>query len=113
MTEGQQLHKETEITLDSLQGIKRASPAPFFYTRVQARMQRGKADVFEKISAYITRPSFLTAGLCLILLINVLTISLEKEQPATAADEPDRVYSGEEYTLAVNSFYTIESEQPY
>ena len=33
-------NRDTEHILNSLDGLQKASPGPFFYTRVQARLQK-------------------------------------------------------------------------
>ena len=42
MKKNYQIEEEIERTLQSLEGIKPAEPTPFFYTRLQARMEKKK-----------------------------------------------------------------------
>lgn len=60
-----------EDILESLSGIERAEPKPFFFTRLQARMSR-EADpsLWGKTVSLLSRPAIAMATLFLILLIN-------------------------------------------
>ena len=109
MREKEYINKQVEETMASLHSISKASPQPFFYTRLHARLQKSGDDIFEKISYYITRPSFLAIGICIIFLINVLALSEKPQEVTPIAEESERVYSGEEYTLTVNSYYVMET----
>lgn len=60
----------TEEIINSLDGIQRAEPAPFLYTRVHARLIRNENSMVFTIFRYITKPSFVMALVMLIILIN-------------------------------------------
>jgi len=61
---------EIERTLQSLEGIKPAEPKPFFYTRLQARME----SEFEAKTGFRWRPAYAYAALALIITLNAVTI---------------------------------------
>lgn len=74
--------QEVESTLSSLDGIQRAEPGDFFFTRLQARMQRsGAADAWERFLAIVTRPSVAIAGVLLILAVNGIMFVQMKPAP--------------------------------
>jgi hypothetical protein len=60
----------TEEILNSLDGIQRAEPAPFLYTRVHARLLSNQNSTVFTILRYITKPSFVMALVMLIILVN-------------------------------------------
>lgn len=62
--------EEIERTLQSLEGIQPAEPNPFFYTRLQARMEQK----FVKKTGWQWRPIYVYAALGLVLLLNFATI---------------------------------------
>lgn len=62
--------EEAERTLQSLEGIRRAEPNPFFYTRLQTRMEQK----FVKKTGWQWRPVYVYAALGLVLLLNFATI---------------------------------------
>lgn len=60
----------SEEIINSLDGIQRAEPAPFLYTRVHARLLRNESSMAFTIFRYITKPSFVMALVMLIVLVN-------------------------------------------
>jgi hypothetical protein len=70
--------EEIERTLQSLKGIRPAEPAPFFYTRLQARMEQK----FVKKTGWQWRPVYGYAALGLVLLLNFATIYTLTHTPA-------------------------------
>jgi hypothetical protein len=60
----------SEEILNSLDGIQRAEPYPFLYTRVHARLLNKQDNVFLTAFAFITRPAFVMAMVMVILLVN-------------------------------------------
>lgn len=64
-----QPNEEIERTLRSLEGIERASPPPFFSTRVQARLARRLAG--KTRTSWVSRPAYALASLGLVLVLNV------------------------------------------
>lgn len=60
----------TEEIINSLDGIQRAEPAPFFYTRVHARLLKSQTTPFLPIFKIISRPQFVMAMVMLIILVN-------------------------------------------
>ncbi len=60
----------TEEIINSLDGIQRAEPSPFLYTRIHARLHRNENSMVFTIFRYITKPSFVMAVVMLIILVN-------------------------------------------
>lgn len=60
----------SEEIINSLDGIQRAEPAPFLYTRVHARLLQNENSFVLTIFRYITKPSFVMALAMLIILVN-------------------------------------------
>lgn len=79
------IEEEVERTLQSLEGIQRAEPDPFFYTRLQARMEQK----FVKKTGWQWRPVYAFAALALVLLLNfatIYTLTHTSTQHTSAAD---------------------------
>lgn len=111
MSKQSDIGKKVKDSLESLDGIQRAEPAPWFFARVKARLEREEKNIWETTGSYITRPAFAFAGLLLILCINAF-ILFEKDSPATdqSSNLPQPV---EEYVLTVaNSNYDYENLEP-
>ena len=60
--------------MGSLDHVTPASPAPFFYTRLTARMMREEKNFWGRISRIITRPAVAGLSVAVILLVNIFAI---------------------------------------
>lgn len=68
--------------LGKLERLTPAEPAPFFYTRVRARLERNQ----QSASSWILRPAYAIAGLTLLVLLNV-TIAFSNHSPEPTSTE--------------------------
>lgn len=100
-----------EDTLKCLDNVKPASPGPFFFTRVQARLSNTQSNMWEKISLLLSKPAVAIAGICLIIFINAVTVIDLKEASPSIAEQNEPIYD-EEYNMAVTSFYDFENTEP-
>lgn len=81
MNDDKHLNEFTESTLNSLDGIQRAEPKPFLYTRLSARMQR-PANIWERSARYLSRPVVAVACLLLVFLVNgIVLLNNKTKQP--------------------------------
>ncbi len=98
--------KKAGEMLNSLDGVQRAVPAPFFYTRLKARLDRKEKNAWESTGRFLVRPVVAIAALCLILLINGLIFFRQEQQdtPARLADQNEQTLASE-YGLATNNIY--------
>ena len=99
-----------ENTLSSLDKVQRATPQPFFYTRLTARMNNSQQNIWELFSAYITRPSIAFSGIFLIVIINIMAAWLNLKTPVIAEESEAAVT--EEYTQLATNFYDFENIKP-
>ena len=65
------LENRVNATLNSLDHVQRATPGPFFFTRVQARLNKEEKSSWEQIGSFIGRPQIAFAGLCLVIVLNL------------------------------------------
>ena len=96
-----------EEVLNLLDGIKRAEPAPFFYTRVRARLEASRSTIWDRVSTLISRPVIAFAGVLLVLIINLFAIY--SNQLSVNNNESTEVASSDDYSVVSNSFYDIEN----
>lgn len=89
MKSANHIQTEVERTLDSLDGLKRAETAPFFYTRLMARLERSETSVWNQWMELLSKPA-VSLGLLLIflcmngyLLFNRLTEKTESQVPGS------------------------------
>ena len=96
----------TEHILDSLDGLQKAGPGPFFYTRVQARLQKEQTGFWGRLALYVGSPRVAFATLGIIFLLNAAAFFYERGNTPAVADQTEQTIN-EEYntTLAANSYY--------
>jgi hypothetical protein len=95
-------------TLDSLDGIQRATPGPYFFTRLKARMAK-RENGWSGITGFISKPVYALSMICVVLAINTWILfdtdsSVSQKNAAQVATELP-----EEYNLAVNTFYNYDT----
>jgi hypothetical protein len=71
MKKEDKIREEVEKTLESLEGLERAAPRPFFFTRLQARLERENDAEAEPIRGWLLQPQVAIAAILLLLLMNV------------------------------------------
>ena len=109
MTKMTTIQKKVEEALESITGIKPASPAPFFYTRLEARLQREESNNWERMSQFISRPAFAFSTVLIVLMLNIFVAFIETSS-STDQQEISEVATADD--LGTNSFYDIENVQP-
>lgn len=103
---------KTEEILNSLDGIRRATPQPFLHTRVMARLTKdATATRWEKMASLISKPAFAIATIALFLLINIAVVFHFSAKTATSTQDESAVVSDNDYNLSVSSLYDINPEQ--
>jgi hypothetical protein len=60
----------SEEIVNSLEGIERAQPTPFLYTRVHARLLKHQHSPEINFFKFVTRPAFVLGMALLILFMN-------------------------------------------
>lgn len=111
MKQTHDMEKKIEKALESLDGIQRATPQPFFYTRLRARMARDNRE-WGGIAGLISRPVYALAMICAVLLINVWAVTRDTNEAVPTT--PIQLASGDqqltdEYNVAVTTFYDYET----
>ena len=111
MTRKQQIEKEVETALGSLDHVTPASPAPFFYTRLMARMVREEESFWGKISRTITRPAVAGLSVAVIILINIFVILHHVPKSTSYGPDQAEIAVADEYNRTT-SLYNIDNVQP-
>lgn len=100
-----------EKILQSADDIRRASPRPFFFTRLEARMAN-KKTTWDRISFFVTRPAVIIAGICLIIVTNVMVIFSSPDFKASANNQGQEIATLDEYSQVSSSFYEFVNTNP-
>ena len=113
MDNRQDIGKRVDKTLDSLNGIKRAEPQAFFYTRLRARLEREEKNIWELAGAFLARPVVAVVGLCMILVFNVaVLVQKEMASPSTQGYTATEVSPEDENIFASATTYDYENLEP-
>lgn len=104
------IQTKVEDALSSIDNLQRATPRPFFYTRLMAKIDSRQQSVWEKFGSFISRPAIAFVTLSLILLINLF--AAYSNLNATPATEQPELTTTEEYTQVANNFYDFENVKP-
>ena len=111
MEKDKPLDLRIEETLNSLDGIRKAGPGPFFYTRLVARMESEEKNLWEIITAFIAKPYVIASVISFILLLNVSAVFRQADSMSNLTDQSD-VSLVDEYQIASTSFYDYTNAEP-
>jgi hypothetical protein len=114
MTRKDHIEQLVDATLSSLDGIQRAQPAPFFRTRLMARLEAGRSSALYRFVGMISRPAFaITIAVVFLLLNGVLLLGLLRLQQGSTVEDPAQSLAYE-YTHSTpnNTFYANNPEHP-
>ncbi len=111
MEKKKDIARKAEQTLNSLDGIQRADPGPFFFTRVQAKLQKEQRSNWGRIASFITKPAVVITGIGLIVLINAAALLYQNEERSNAliADQNEQAYADDYNTTVTSSSYYDEN----
>ncbi|MEJ7737771.1 MAG: hypothetical protein WKF97_10120 [Chitinophagaceae bacterium] len=105
------IEREVEKTLNSLEGMRPATPGPFFFTRLQSHLHKAELNIWERISVFIARPTIAMAVVLAVVLMNtVVFFKHDETAPSIAEQQTEQQY--EDFSLADNAFYDYENLEP-
>jgi hypothetical protein len=104
--------KRADKTLESLDGIQRAEPQPFFFTRLKARLEREDKSVWEMIGSLLARPAVAFVGLCIILTLNVFILIQKETTTAPSYVSADNIQAQEDENIFAVNTYDYENLEP-
>ncbi|HEY8660001.1 MAG TPA: hypothetical protein VIL78_13285 [Hanamia sp.] len=107
----EKINKKIEDAMHSIDGIKKTSPSPFFFTRLEARMQKEK-NIWEKITSFITKPAIAFACICLVIMINTFVIFSSSKENNSIAQQTNELATVDEYSQLNATIYDFENTKP-
>lgn len=107
----QYLKKKIDETMQSLDSIGKASPRPFFFTRLEARMQKEKSR-WEIISSFVAKPAIVFSSICLIIVINVAVIFSSSTLTNSTDQQNNELATADEYNLLSSPMYEYVNSTP-
>jgi hypothetical protein len=105
------LHKKIDEVMQSMDGIEKASPRPFLFTRIEARMQNER-NVWSKISSFVARPVVAFACICLVLVINSIVILFSNSSGNSLTQQGSELATVDEYSQVSYNLYDFENSKP-
>jgi hypothetical protein len=112
MESGKNIPGKVQQTIDSLDGLQRATPAPFFFTRVMARLQSEETGgAWERMVYFLSRPAIAVVTLVTIILLNAAAFYLPSSHGSSTssiAEQNEPSYT-DDYVAANNNFYEYEN----
>lgn len=103
--------KKIDEVMQSLNGVEKASPSPFFFTRLEARMEREKSS-WEKISSFVAKPVVAFACICLVIMINAWVIFSSRNSQNSTEQQTSELATTDEYNLVSSTFYEFVNAKP-
>ena len=114
-----ELNNQIEKTLESLDGIQRASPGPFFFTRLDVRMNRqgyqfgSQVRTFwDTIGSFLTKPVVALGGVLVIVAMNLTVIYSNNDTQPDQVEAQNDYVANDEYVQLTNNIYEIENIKP-
>ena len=105
------LNKKVDEVMQSVDGIKRAAPRPFLFTRLEARMQNER-NVWNKLSSFVARPVIAFACICFVLIINAMVVLLSDTPANSLAPQGSELATADEYSQVSYNLYDFENSKP-
>jgi hypothetical protein len=97
-------------TLGSLDGIQKAEPKPFMFTRIMARVNQKEETIWEKLASLVSNPAVAFATVILFIAINAFVLFNVSGDSPSEVQEPALV-ADSDFGLSVSSMYDINPEQ--
>lgn len=101
------INKKIDDSLQSIDNISKASPRPFFFTRLEARMLNEK-NVWNKMSSFFARPAIAFACICLVIMINLAVIFNAINSQQSYGQTGSDVAAVDEYNQVTTGLYELE-----
>lgn len=111
MKNSEHINKLIDEALNSLDGAGSATPKPYLFTRLNARMQNAKENTWDNALSFISKPAFAFASLCLVIAINATVIAYNYNGGTSAVTE-EAYASVDEYSSSVTVLNEIENIEP-
>ena len=107
----QHLNKKIAEAMKSLDGIEKASPRPFFFTRLEARMNKEKS-IWEIISSFVAKPVVAFACICFVIIINGAVILSSATVKNSNEQQNTELATADEYNSVSATLYEFINSTP-
>ena len=104
MKQRKDIEKRVEETLNSFDGIQRAEPQPWLFSRVKGRLMQEEKTAWGAIGSFLARPAIAIAGLCFILILNGFLLFNQEKESSSVAGANDLPLDSESMVASSSSF---------
>ena len=111
MAKKEYTEQELEAILNSFDGVEKASPGPFLYTRLMAKMQESDDSIWSRILQFITRPVFAVGITLIFLLINAYILLNQFSRSEQQVEDSTQIVAME-YNSLTATIYDNNNETP-
>lgn len=114
MINDQNIDRQIEKAIDSIDGIKRAIPKPYLLTRINARLGKDVKSIWDTVALFISRPALMVLGLCLIAAINIVVILQNRSSAGNRVAEHtiNSMAEEDDFSATFATIDNIENPQP-
>ena len=105
------INKKIEETMRSMDNMERATPRPFLFTRLEARME-GEKNMWNKVSSFVARPMVAFACICFVLILNAMIIFLSGTSGNSLTQQGSELATADEYSQVSYNLYDFENSKP-
>ncbi|MCP9750940.1 hypothetical protein [Ferruginibacter sp. HRS2-29] len=113
MMEHDDIHKKIAASLESLDGVSRATPAPYLLTRINAKLNALEAPNFwSRAGALLSKPKIAGIGMMVFIVMNIFVINSLKKNNTPAALTQGTTNIRYDFAINVSSIYDIENQEP-
>ena len=105
------IHKKVDAAMHSIDNINRASPRPYLFTRLEARMQNEK-NIWARLSSFVAKPVVAFACICFILILNAMVILFSDNDVNNLAQQVNELTTADEYSQVGSALYEFENSKP-
>ena len=109
MQEKENIDDRVERALNSLDGTRRAQPAPWLYNRVLARMRKEEKSAWTQVGDFLARPAIAFGGLFVVLAINIIFLAGAHKDPVVPIVAQSDTVIESESIIASNSSFEYEN----
>jgi uncharacterized membrane protein YdfJ with MMPL/SSD domain len=104
------IQNKIDAALNSIDNLQRATPQPFFYTRLMAKIADQKQSAWERLGSFISRPAIAFISLSLIILLNLF--AAYSHLNTSSPTDQQELTTTEEYTQVATNFDDFENIKP-
>ncbi len=110
MKQQSDIEQRVDDSLNSLDGIQRATPQPWLFTRVKGRLLRSEEKTaWESIGSFLSKPAVAIAGLLLIMGLNGVLLFNQESGASTIASQNELLSNDSESLIASSSSFDYEN----